>query len=654
MVGLHVQSGVSNWLTAVAKLPANTWVKVFSEQQGAEIKAANPGCKVVRRHHYDEGQVFGGTYEENKQRARVFFNSFVNDTFIQYAQYIDAIEGWNEYLANGQSQQEVDDRIRWVQASQEVWRTEYRTNAALAHIRLVSANAAIGNDIPWQMAKAAQDNGGILGYHSYVPVNRNISIYSTDGQPLEYIASTRERFRIGTDGKIAPSFRFDIKGNYAITQPFRIEGQEAADNYGILANEWNYYSGRWTVMDADYRARGITVNWLFTEGGEVGYDQCGNGICLNPVGGWRNSEICGGDVDLLNGIIGYWMDRTKAWNATHDGRALSVVLFTTGGGSQWQSFEKKQPELDVIAQYVKDHTVTIPPPLPYLPGVDISHHQGAVNWQTMATSQAKYLFIRATYGTTLDTRFYDNWDNAKVNNIPRGAYHYYRNNFGGIEQAQAFTSALGGDWGELPCVVDCEDTQGTVNATEMLLCLQEIERISGRKPIIYTGAWWWNPRIGNVAWAKDYDLWVANYGVTVPALPLGWFTWKFWQYSSSGVGAEYGVASERIDLDYFNGTQADFDAYITPPFTWNKLVYLFPHGVYWHKIQPILKDEAVAGRHDITFSVDSAFAPQAKVDNHKVIVYKASAWGGRPALEAYVMETYGRLPDEIEYRQLPA
>ena len=599
--GFHVQNGVSNWLDAVGRLPGNTWIKIFSEQQGQEIKARG-NYKVVRRHWYDHSQIFGGSFEENKQRARTFFNSFINETFRQYAKNIDAIEGWNEFVANSQNQQEVEDRIRWVQASQQVWTQEYRNQTELSHIKLCSVNAAIGNDIHWRMAKAVADNGGLLGYHPYLPVNIKLS-----------------------------------------TRPD-----------GILPDEWEFYSGRWAFMDQNYVNRGIKVNWLFTESGPVLYKVNG-GIHLDPIGGWRHKNACNGDPNKLLPILGYWLDRVKQWNSQNNNRALGAVLFTTGGGDQWKTFETRQPEMNIIADYVKNHTVVLPPTPPppqpnptYPHGTDISHWQGNINWQKMKSKNVKYVFMKASEGASFrDPRFTDNWKNAKEAGLYRGAYHFYRNGVNPITQAHLLMSQLNGDKGELPLVLDCEDTIGTVDKQELLGCLKEIENLSGRKPIIYTGKWWWNPKVGNVEWAKEYDLWIAQYvNVSQPSLPIGFNKWLFWQYSSSGNGAQYGVSSNRIDLNNFNGAQEDLKAYVS----WKKTVYLFSKNMFgWDKILKIINDEILPNRYDITWSFDSAFSPAVGLGKHKVVVFHVNQWGGKVELQERVLAKYGVLP-EIEYR----
>ena len=129
---------------------------------------------------------------------------------------------------------------------------------------------------------------------------------------------------------------------------------------------------------------------------------------------------------------------------------------------------------------------------------------------------------------------------------------------------------LDGNYGELPLVVDVEEPKSGWTPTmrdDLLRCLTILEKSSGCKPLIYTGTWFWNTYIHSVDWAKDYALWIAQYPkkwteTMAPILPTCWSDYTFWQYSSTGHGADYGAASNSIDLDIFHGDSQAFSALI--------------------------------------------------------------------------------------------
>ena len=212
MIGFHLQRPIDSWVEAAKKLPAGTPIKFIDNVQAlAEIKAHKPDIFTVLRHFYDNRQIFGGDYEHRKNVAREFFATFIDGTFENYASAVNAIEDWNEYIANSHTTAERNERILHARAMAEVWKNEYRNQQKYAHIRLILANAAIGNDVPVEYAQIAQQYDCIIGYHAYIHYT-------------------------------APK----------VIDPL----------------DWRYHSGRWVAMDAQYKAAGYhNTKWIFTEGG---------------------------------------------------------------------------------------------------------------------------------------------------------------------------------------------------------------------------------------------------------------------------------------------------------------------------------------------------------------------------------------------------
>lgn len=341
----HFQNPVNDWPRAVAILPAGYWVKAVDNVQLLnEAKGINAGIKTVLRHHYDTGQIFGGTLVENKTRARAFFKTFIDGTFDNYAHNVDAIEEFNEYYGNTQSPQEKAAILIWIQAVNEVWTSEYRNQQKYAHIQLVSCNTAIGNDIPLDAARIVYEHDGLLGYHSYVAVD------STQAQKMIAVPESVRVYRTNMREGTLPFY----------TEPeSAIEAVTAAGE--IHVNDWLWYSGRWTAMDAQYKSSGISVNWLFTEGGPIERRPDGG---LDPQNGWRHPNVYGGNVEKYVANCQYFLNNTANWNKTNNNRAGNVTLFTSGGWDSWQYFETKQPEMDVIANMAKNFVPVEPDPEP--------------------------------------------------------------------------------------------------------------------------------------------------------------------------------------------------------------------------------------------------------------------------------------------------
>jgi hypothetical protein len=304
-LGFHMQGAVQNWPNAIKLLPAGTWCKSLNDQHLCrDLKAVNPGIKTVFRYEFNRHQNLVGNY---KDLARDFFSRFIDGTFWEQKLYlyIDAIEEWNEYLANSQSSVERMNWLNWCKAVNDVWSMEYRTKPELKHIRLVSCNTAIGNDIPPAFAEVVAAHDGILGYHNYT------NVYDKQVRP----------------------------------------------------EDWQYYSGRWVTMDTTYKVNGTQVEWLFTEGGPTIMGTFDGQHYGGVTEGWRHNKCYNGDIDAyVNGTIQYQLDRIAAWNKTNNNRCLGGVLFTSENtkDSIWKNFHLFESEMVKVAQKAASYVPVTP------------------------------------------------------------------------------------------------------------------------------------------------------------------------------------------------------------------------------------------------------------------------------------------------------
>jgi lysozyme len=59
-------------------------------------------------------------------------------------------------------------------------------------------------------------------------------------------------------------------------------------------------------------------------------------------------------------------------------------------------------------------------------GIDVSHHQGVIDWERVANDGISFAYMKATEGNEfVDERFADNWRGAANAGLDRGAYHYF-------------------------------------------------------------------------------------------------------------------------------------------------------------------------------------------------------------------------------------
>lgn len=197
------------------------------------------------------------------------------------------------------------------------------------------------------------------------------------------------------------------------------------------------------------------------------------------------------------------------------------------------------------------------------PGIDVSFYQKSVDWEKVKESGIKFVFVKSSEGSFTDKMFTTHWAGAGSAKLMRGAYHYFRSGVDPIVQARQLTAKTFD--AELELVLDVE-TQNIpvpqkVFADQVLACLKEIERLSNKRPMIYTGSYVWTELTGNPTWASDYPLWIGQYPFgdvcptleqiqgLVPSLPTGWTSYAYWQYTSKGQVA--GITG-LVDLNVFN------------------------------------------------------------------------------------------------------
>ena len=106
-------------------------------------------------------------------------------------------------------------------------------------------------------------------------------------------------------------------------------------------------------------------------------------------------------------------------------------------------------------------------------GIDVSKWNGNWDARKAKTAGATFVFIKASQATFSDPQFAANWQKAKEAGLLRGAYHYLDYTKSGLEQANYFADLLKADPGELPPVVDYEQTRTDNNPTAALGFLKE-------------------------------------------------------------------------------------------------------------------------------------------------------------------------------------
>jgi len=196
-----------------------------------------------------------------------------------------------------------------------------------------------------------------------------------------------------------------------------------------------------------------------------------------------------------------------------------------------------------------------------VPGIDVSHHQGPINWSAVKRGGVHFAFIKATEGGDwTDPEFARSWRRAREAGVVRGAYHYYRPQTHSAAQARHFLRTVRLGPNDLPPVLDVEVTDGV--STETLRrgvrnWLRIVEQETGKKPIVYVSRRF-SATLGSSF--GGYPLWIADYRGVPPHVPGGWRRWTFWQHTERG--RVNGVAP-HVDRNWFRGTRAEFRTFVS-------------------------------------------------------------------------------------------
>jgi lysozyme len=209
-----------------------------------------------------------------------------------------------------------------------------------------------------------------------------------------------------------------------------------------------------------------------------------------------------------------------------------------------------------------------------LPGIDVSHWQGLINWDAVRNAGIRFAFAKATEGTGfVDSRFSRNLSEMRRVGIVRGAYHFGHPNVSAAAQAQHFVNVVrnangGTVRGVLQLCLDLEVTDGRTPAQVWAWTqnfIAEVQRLTGRPGIIYTSPSFWTTRVGNPTSNLNCPLWIAHWGVSSPTVPRAWsgVGWAFWQYTSTG---RVSGVNGNVDRDWFRngGSYPNINALVIP------------------------------------------------------------------------------------------
>lgn len=183
----------------------------------------------------------------------------------------------------------------------------------------------------------------------------------------------------------------------------------------------------------------------------------------------------------------------------------------------------------------------------YRLGVDVSEHQGYVDWQQLKDSGFSFAFIRLGYrgygqegNIRLDKEFHRNMENAQAAGFDVGVYFFAQaiNEEEAREEADFVLENLKGYSLQLPVVYDPESILDDEARTDNVSGEQFTKNTkvfcsaianAGYDPMIYANMLWEAFEL-DLEQLSEYPLWYADYE-PAPQTP---YHFQFWQYTNEG------------------------------------------------------------------------------------------------------------------------
>ena len=171
-------------------------------------------------------------------------------------------------------------------------------------------------------------------------------------------------------------------------------------------------------------------------------------------------------------------------------------------------------------------------------GIDVSHHQGVISWNDLLRNKAldsiiQFVYCKVTEGVGhVDRQWGHNHTALERFKKPHGGYHFFSIKSDPLLQAEHFLNHCTMNENSLPPVLDVE-TEGLSNGQlikRMKIWLNEVEKIGGVRPIIYTSAHFFNTKFKDHF--PNHQFWIASYSREPDCINDSRVI--HWQYTESG------------------------------------------------------------------------------------------------------------------------
>ena len=172
-------------------------------------------------------------------------------------------------------------------------------------------------------------------------------------------------------------------------------------------------------------------------------------------------------------------------------------------------------------------------------GVDVSHHQGEINWKKVKASDVDFAIVRCGYGQDMESQDDKYWtanaDACTKNNIPFGTYlySYATTKEKAIGEANHVLRLVKGYDLQYPIYYDLEDISMEGLSAKQLATIAkafcDTIEAAGYKAAIYANKYWFTSKLTDSVF-DNYDRWVAEYNSTCSYTK----PYTIWQSTSTG------------------------------------------------------------------------------------------------------------------------
>lgn len=188
-------------------------------------------------------------------------------------------------------------------------------------------------------------------------------------------------------------------------------------------------------------------------------------------------------------------------------------------------------------------------------GIDISAHNGTIDFDKVKRAGYDFVIIKATEGTDFkDSMFADNLRRAREAGLKVGAYHFFRFDTDGELQAINLLHSLRYRELDFPVIIDVERS-GNPEGHEPRVIISRLHAMLGCLEDENIDIMLYSNKDDYNRYLKDnfnrYPLWISSF--TVPETGL---EWTMWQYSHRG---NVDGVKGKVDL---NTIKAEFYRYL--------------------------------------------------------------------------------------------